>query len=80
VFTEVPSLMALRLGICELASWAGTDNDVTPSSRRLFLQSIKRQKWERKSGPMRGCVTSATTNRHVKSRRNPRLWVRGSHL
>jgi hypothetical protein len=28
---------------------------------------------ERKSAPMRGCVTSATTNRHVKSRRNPRL-------
>jgi hypothetical protein len=28
---------------------------------------------------MRGCVTSATTNRHVNSRRNPRLRLRGSH-
>jgi hypothetical protein len=41
------------------------DNDVIPSSRRLFLQSTKRPKWERKSAPMRGSVTSATKNRHV---------------
>jgi hypothetical protein len=38
VSTEVP------LGIRELAGWAEADNDVTPSSRRLFLQSTKRPK------------------------------------
>jgi hypothetical protein len=31
--------MVLALGISELAAWAGTDNDVTPSSSRLFQQS-----------------------------------------
>jgi hypothetical protein len=52
------------VGICELAVWAGADNDVTPSSRRLLLQSIQRPKRE---------------NRHVKSRCNPRLRLSGSH-
>jgi hypothetical protein len=66
-------------GVCELAAWAGADNDVAPSSRRLFLQSTRRPKWERKSAPMRVCVTSATTNRHVNSLRNPRLRLRCSH-
>jgi hypothetical protein len=51
--------MTLMLGILELEAWAGTDNDVTPSSRRLFLQSTKRPKCDRMSAPMRGCVTSA---------------------
>jgi hypothetical protein len=37
-------------GIRELAA----DNDVTPSSRRLFRQSTKRPKCDRKSAPMRG--------------------------
>jgi hypothetical protein len=45
----------------------------------LFLLSTKRPKCERKSAPMRGCATPATTNRHVKFRRNPRLRLRGSH-
>jgi hypothetical protein len=31
------------------------------------------------TAPMRGCVKSATTKRHVNSRRNPRLRLRGSH-
>jgi hypothetical protein len=66
-------------GVCELAAWAGADNDVIASSRRLFLPSTKRPKWKRKSAPMRGCVTSATTNRHVNSLRNPRLRLRGCH-
>jgi hypothetical protein len=45
----------------------------------LFLQSTRRPKWERKSAPMRSCVMSAITNRHVNSRRNSRLRLRGSH-
>jgi hypothetical protein len=77
--TEVPPVMTLMLGICEMTDWAGADNDMTPSCIRLFLQYTKRPSWERKSAPMRGCVTSATTNRHVKSHRNPRLRLRGSH-
>jgi hypothetical protein len=32
------------LGTCELAAWAGADNDVTPSRRRLFRQSNSRPK------------------------------------
>jgi hypothetical protein len=71
--------MILTLGVRELAACAGVDNEVTPSSRRLFLQSTKRPKCDRKSAPMSGCVTSATTNRHVNSRRNPRLMLSGSH-
>jgi hypothetical protein len=47
-------------------------------SRRWCLQSTRRSKWERKSMPMR-CVTSATTNHHVKSRRSPRLRLRGRY-
>jgi hypothetical protein len=38
--------MTFTLGVRELAAWAGADNDVTASSRRLFLQSIRRPKWE----------------------------------
>jgi hypothetical protein len=79
VSTEESPLIIFTLGVCELAAWAGADDDVTASSRRLFLQSNRRPKWERKSAPMRGCVMSATTNRHVNSRRNPRLRLRGSH-
>jgi hypothetical protein len=75
----VPSVMVLTLGTSALAAWAGTDNDVIPSSSRLFRQSTKRPKWDRKSTPMMGCVTSATTYRHVKSRRRPKLRLRGSH-
>jgi hypothetical protein len=63
-----PPLMTLKLGIRELAAWEGADNDVTQSSRRLFLQSSKRPKWELKS---------ATTNRPVKFQRSPRLRLRG---
>jgi hypothetical protein len=70
VSAEEPPLMTFKLGVCELAAWAGANNDVTASSRRLFLQSTRRPKWDRKSAPMRGCVTSATTNRHVNSLRN----------
>jgi hypothetical protein len=47
---------------------------------RLFPQSTKRPKWEKKSAPMRGCLTLATTNRNVKFRRNRRLRLRGSRL
>jgi hypothetical protein len=75
----VPPVTVLTLGTSALAAWAGTDNDVTPSSSRLFRQSTKRPNWERKSTPMMGCVTSAMTNRHVKSRRRPKLKLRGSH-
>jgi hypothetical protein len=77
--TAVPLLITLMLGIRELAAWAGVDNEVTLSSRRLFRKSIKRPKCVRKSAPMRGCVTSAITKRHVNSRRNPRLRLRDSH-
>jgi hypothetical protein len=79
VSTEDPPLMTFTLEVRELAAWTGADNEVTASSKRLLLQSTRRLKWERKSAPMRGCVTSATTNRHVSSRRNPRLRLRGSH-
>jgi hypothetical protein len=58
--------------------WAGADNDVTLSSRWLFLQSTKKPKWDRKSAPMKDCLTSATTNRHLKSQRNPSLKLRGA--
>jgi hypothetical protein len=64
--------MVLTLGISEVAAWAGTDNDVTPSIRRLCWQSTWRLKWERKSTP-------ATTNSHVKSLLIPRLTMRDSH-
>jgi hypothetical protein len=76
-----PTLIIVHvdLGILELEAWAAADNDVTPSSRRLFRQSAKRPKCDRKSAPVRGCVTSATTKRHVNSRRNPRFRLRGSH-
>jgi hypothetical protein len=70
---SVPSLMVFTLEISELVACAEEDNDETPSSRRLFQQSTRRPKWERKSTPVRGCVTSATTNRHVKSWSSPRL-------
>jgi hypothetical protein len=76
--TAVPVLMSLMLGVRGLAAWAGVESDVTPSSRRLFRQSTNRPKCARKSAPMRGCETSATTNRHVKSRRNPKLRLSGS--
>jgi hypothetical protein len=75
----VPPVTVLTLGSSALAAWAGTDNDVTPSSSRLFRQSTKRPKWDRKSTPMMGCVTSATTNVHGKLRRRPKLRPRGSH-
>jgi hypothetical protein len=42
--TAVPPQTTFTLEICELAGWAGTDSDVPPSSRRLFLQSIKSPK------------------------------------
>jgi hypothetical protein len=73
VSTEAPPLMTFTLGIRELAAWAGADNDVIPSSSLLFRQSTRRPKWERKSTPMMGRVTSATTNRHVKSRRRSEI-------
>jgi hypothetical protein len=79
VSTEESPLMTFTLGVRELAAWAGADNEVTASSKRLFLKSNRRTKCDRKSAPIRGCVTSATTNRHVKSRRNPRVRLRGSH-
>jgi hypothetical protein len=44
VSTEEPPLMTFTLGVRELAAWAGADNDVTASSRRLFLQSTRRPK------------------------------------
>jgi hypothetical protein len=72
-------LIILMLAIRGLAAWAGVDNDVTWSSRRLFRQSTKGPKCVRKSAPMRGSVTSATTKHHVNSRRNPRLRLRDSH-
>jgi hypothetical protein len=60
-------MMVLTLGISALAAWAGADNDVTPSRSRLFRQSTRRRKCDRKSTPMMDRVTSATTNLHVKS-------------
>jgi hypothetical protein len=48
-----------------------------PVQKAVFRQSTRRPECEGKSTPTRGCVKSATTNRHVKYRRSPRL--RGSH-
>jgi hypothetical protein len=76
--TGVPPGIVLTLAISELAPWASTDNKVTPYIRRLFPQSNRRPKCERKSTPMRRHVTSTTTNSDVKSRRNPMLRFRGS--
>jgi hypothetical protein len=42
--TGVPLLVVLTLGISESAVYAGEDNDVSPSSRRLFWQSTRRPK------------------------------------
>jgi hypothetical protein len=66
-------------GISALALWAGTDRDVTPSRSRLFRQSTRRPKCERKFTPMMDRATSATTNLHVKSRGKPKFRLRGSH-
>jgi hypothetical protein len=52
--TDVQQLMVLTLGVSELSGCAGEDDDVTPSSRRLFRQSSRRPKWEMKSTPMIG--------------------------
>jgi hypothetical protein len=52
VSTEVLPLMT-DAGYRELAFWAGADNDVTQSSRQLFLQSFQRP-----VAPMRGCDIS----------------------
>jgi hypothetical protein len=43
----------------------------------LCLQSTMRPKLESKSALMSGCVTTVTMNRHVNSRRNPRLRLSG---
>jgi hypothetical protein len=75
----VPPVTVLPLGNRLLAAWAGTDNDVTPFSSRLFRQCTKKPKWERKFTPMIGCVTPAKTNRHVKFRRRTKLRLRASH-
>jgi hypothetical protein len=56
------------LGMCVLGVLVGTGNEVIPSSNRLLRQSTQRPKWDMKSTPMMGCLTSATTNRHLKSR------------
>jgi hypothetical protein len=72
--------MTLKLRISQLASRAGAVNNMTPSDRRLFQQSTKRPKWERKSAPIREFVSSASTIHHVKSLHNPRVMLRGSHL
>jgi hypothetical protein len=47
-------MVTFTLGSSKLAAWARADNYLTPSSRRLFLQSAKRPQWDRKSAPMRG--------------------------
>lgn len=65
--SDVPPVMVMRLGISELAAWGGTDNEVNLSSKRLCCQSTT---------PMRGCVTSDTANRHVKSRRKQKVRLR----
>jgi hypothetical protein len=70
--------MVFKLRTCELADWDGSDNDVTPSSRNLFRQSTRWPKCERKSTPMREYVLSAMTNRHVNSRWQLKLRLRGS--
>jgi hypothetical protein len=77
--TGVSPIMVWMLGISELAAWAGTGNEVTPSSRLLFRQSTRRPECDRKLTPMREYVTSASANRHVKSQRSSRLILRGSH-
>jgi hypothetical protein len=43
----VPPVTVFMLGTSALAAWAGMNNDVTPSSSRLFRQSTKRPKWEK---------------------------------
>jgi hypothetical protein len=42
--TGVPPVMVFMLETCELAAWAGADNDLTQYSRRLFRQSTRRPK------------------------------------
>jgi hypothetical protein len=44
-----------------------------------FRQPTSGSKWEGTSTSMMGCVTSATTKRHLKSRRRPKLRLRGIH-
>jgi hypothetical protein len=74
VSAEVTPLMTFTLGTGELAAWAGAD-DVTPSSRRLFLQSTRMPKWDTKSAPMRGCAWREA-NHHLQLA--PESRIRGS--
>ena len=71
--------MVFTLGMDVGAAWPGADRDVVPSRRRLLRQSTRRPKWARRSAPMMGIWTSATTKRQVKSRRNPKLRLREIH-
>ena len=57
----------------------GVDSDVTPSIRRLFLQSTRSPQWESRSTPMMGKSTSAMTKGHVNSRRSPRFRLLEAH-
>jgi hypothetical protein len=61
-----------RTATVDLDTEAGIDNDVVPSSYRLFGQSTKRPKLERKSG-------TREDGHNESRRRNPTLWLRGSH-
>lgn len=73
-------VVVFTLGVSELAAWTCRNNEVTPFIMRFFQQSTRRLKRERKSTPMRGYMTSAITNRNIKSRCRPKLRLRSSHL
>jgi hypothetical protein len=56
---------SFTLGISVSAAEARAGSVLTLSRIRLFRQSTRRPKCDRKSTPMMGCMKSATTNRHV---------------
>ena len=57
--------IVLTLGVDMGAAWSDADRDVVSSRKRLLRQSTSRRKWARRSKPMLGIWTSATTKRQV---------------
>ena len=70
--------MILMLGTTGVALWHCVNREVIPSRRR-FLQSMSRLKWDRKSTLMLGSSTSAAMRHHVKSRCSPSFRLLETH-
>jgi len=73
IFVGVPPTITFTLWTAGDGMRPSVDSDVTPSSRRLFLQSTRSPQCDCRSTPMIGSSTSAITKRHMKSQRSPRF-------